>query len=283
MVPVITIFSTALAQDLPPIPQAAEVSQASPAPAPPVLENHGQPMVVPFRCSADDIRYFGMSCTPEEPCPVFLELSSVESQANRIFAAGNIHGDAVTLYSILLASENGGQTWSEAYERLRGTGLDRIQFLDANTGWISGEELFPIPQNAFLLVSNDGGKTWAQRPVLNDAAENRFGSVQQFSFGGKDSGSLILDRSLGRGRGPFVLLESRNGGESWNIQQESDKPLRLRQPPPASSWRVRADARTRAFHLERRQGERWTAVAAFTVKLEPCAPSDAAGPAAAQK
>jgi hypothetical protein len=215
-----------------------------------------------------------MICSAEEPCSVFLELSAVESEQNRILAAGNIHTDAMTLYSILLASDDGGQTWTEAYQRIRGAGLDRIEFLDANTGWIAGGELVPLPQNPFLLVTRDGGKTWEQRQVFNDAVENRFGTIQQFSFSGRDDGSMVIDRSLGRGKGPFVLLESRTAGESWTIQQESDKPLRLPRPAPVSLWRIRVDARTRAFQLERRQGERWNNVAAFAVKLEPCSPSE---------
>ena len=58
--------------------------------------------------------------------------------------------------------------------------LDRIQFLDSEKGWISGEELSPLPQNPFLLVTSDGGKTWKRRPIFNEEAESRFGAIQQF-------------------------------------------------------------------------------------------------------
>ena len=50
------------------------------------------------------MEWAGMSCSDEEPCPVYLELAAVESVGNRIFLAGNIHSNAVTLYSLLLAS-----------------------------------------------------------------------------------------------------------------------------------------------------------------------------------
>jgi hypothetical protein len=239
-------------------------------PGPPVLQNQGKPMVVVYNCSEQDVQWAGLSCNEDEPCAVFLELSAVEAAGNRIVVAGNLHTEAVTLYSLLLASEDNGRTWTEAHERIRGAALDHIQFLDANTGWISGGELFPIPQNPFLLVTTDGGKTWEQRPILGESAEDRFGSVQQFAFTDKDNGSLILDRAQSGSGARYALFESRTGGGGWNIVQESSKPLRLKQTAPVSTWRVRVDAATHSFHIEHRQGERWTSVAAFAVKLPPC-------------
>jgi photosystem II stability/assembly factor-like uncharacterized protein len=115
----------------------------------------------------------------------------VPSGPGRIFAAGNIHSSAVTLYSVLLASEDAGHTWREAYERIRGASLDRIQFLDAELGWTSGQALSPLPQDPFLLLTSDGGKTWRQRVIFS---ESRVGSIQQFHFSARDSGSLIIDR-----------------------------------------------------------------------------------------
>jgi len=249
-------------------PDAAQ----TPAP-PPVLENHGKPMVVPFRCTAEDFHWAGLSCTEEEPCPIFLELSgAAAAPGGRLFVSGNIHTESVTLYSMLLSSGTAGQTWTEVHERIRGASLEHIQFLDSDTGWVSGQELFPIPQNPFLLLTSDNGNTWAQRAVLNEAAENRFGTVQQFLFTEKKSGTLIVDRGQGSDTDRYALFESQNAGESWNIVQESAKPLRFKQAPPPAEWRVRVDAVSRSFHVERRQGERWSSVAAFAVKLDPCKP-----------
>lgn len=250
----------------PPAPGAA-----APETAPPVLENHGKPMVVPYNCSAEDLQWAGLSCSEDEPCAFFLELSAAEAAGNRILVAGNLHTESVTLYSILLASDDGGHTWTEPAKRIRGAALDRIEFLGPTTGWLSGAQLFPIPQNPFLLVTTDGGKTWDDRPVLNESADDRFGVVQQFSFADKDNGSLILDREQSGAAQRYALFESRTGGQSWNIVQESAKPLRLKYAaPPPSQWRVRVDAPTRSYHVEHRQGERWVSVAAFSVKLDAC-------------
>lgn len=241
------------------------------APAPPVLENRGKPIVVPYTCSAEDMQWAGLGCTEDEPCAIFLELSAAEAAGNRILVAGNLHTESVTLYSILIASDDGGHTWTEAAQRIRGAALDRIELLNATTGWISGAQLFPIPQNPFLLVTTDGGKTWDERPVLNESAEDRFGVVQQFSFADKDNGSLILDRAQSGAAQRYALFESRTGGQSWNIVEESAKPFRLKNPlPPPSQWRVRVDAPSHSYRVEHSQSDRWTTIAAFSVKLDPC-------------
>jgi hypothetical protein len=41
-------------------------------------------------------------------------VSAFELVGNQLFAAGNIHSAANTIYSILLASSDGGETWREA-------------------------------------------------------------------------------------------------------------------------------------------------------------------------
>ena len=253
--------------------RASAQAVVQPPEAPLPLENKGQPITVPFRCSDEDIRWGGLSCSQDDPCPIFLELSSAGSVGTRLIATGNIHAEAVTLDSVLLASDDAGKTWAESFERIRGAGLDRIDQLDTSTVWISGQELFPIPQNPFLLASSDGGKTWERKPVLNEAAENRFGSVQQFHFTGKNDGSLIVDRGAANGGdAAFVLYETRDGGESWQLKQESDKPLHIRQPSPPAEWRIRVESASRAYHIERRQGEKWIGVAAFSVNLDKCVP-----------
>ena len=264
---IVAAATHAAAQDPPPNPPA------EPTPPPPLV-NSGKPIQAPFQCTDSDIQTAGLSCTEEDPCPMYLELAVVEANGSRILAAGNLHTSAVTLYSILLGSEDGGQTWREPHPRIRHAGLDHLQFLDATLGWASGQVLFPLPQEPFLLVTQDGGKTWRQRPILGESADNRFGTIQQFSFTAKDSGSLILDRGQATDGDRYELYESPDAGENWTFKESSSKPLRLKRPPPAPSpdWRIRADARTQAFHLEHRTGEKWSTAAAFSVKLPVCKP-----------
>jgi len=257
------------------VSRAQEPAAEQPAPAPPLLENHGSPMRLPFRCTGEDIRWAGLGCSEEEPCPIFLELSAAAQWGERTVVSGNIHSESATLYSVLLESENGGQTWSEAHPRIRGAAIDRIQSLDSGFGWISGEEQFPLPQNPFLLLTEDGGKTWTEHAVLRESAENPFGAVLQFFFSSKTTGSLILDRGQGSGQERYALFQSEDGGESWTIRQQSAKLFRLPQTMLTTGWRVRVDAASQSYHIEHLQGERWSSIAAFAVNLDACKPPPA--------
>jgi hypothetical protein len=242
-----------------------------------LLENQGRPMSVPFECTDDDIAWAGLSCSEQDPCPVYLELAAIEPVGNKLFAAGNLHTETVTLYSILLGSADQGETWREVYQRMRGSGLDRIQFVDLANGWVSGETLWPLAQDPFLLITNDGGEKWREQPIFEDGGP---GSIQQFSFESKDKGSLIVDRGEGSEEERFGLYETPDGGGSWKIKQLSKAPLRLPRVEVAErDWRVRADRATRSFRIERRQGEQWLTLAAFAVSAGACKPSAASVPA----
>jgi photosystem II stability/assembly factor-like uncharacterized protein len=257
------------------VPPHAQDMLANPVPPPAVLTNGGKPMLLPFQCADEDIRWAGMSCSEDAPCPVFLELATVEALGNRILAAGNIHGDAVTLYSVLLASDDNGLSWREPHERIRGAGLDHIEHLGAGVAWIAGQVLFPFTQDPFLLVSTDGGVSWRQREVLSEENESRFGSIQQFYFTTRESGTLLLDRGAGESGARYALYESSNGGETWAVKQESRKPIVSKRPAtPASDWRVRADAGLKSFIVEHRAGTQWNTVAAFLVALDSCKPGE---------
>ena len=237
------------------------------------LQNAGKPMMVDYHCTEEDIRLAGLSCTIDDPCPVFLELASVEAVGNRIFLAGNIHTSTTTLASVLLASDDAGKTWREPYERMRLVGLDRIQFLDFENGWVGGEVQHPLPRDPFLLVTTDGGKTWVARPIF---AEPQFGSVLQFSFSSRTNGSLVIDRGRTGEYGRYELYETPNAGETWMLRQTNERPIEIKRASSAANadWRLRADAATKSYRIERRAGDGWRGVAAFSVSIGVCKPPE---------
>ena len=259
-------FGILRAQDL-----STEVAPPAVPAAPAVLENSGKPILVPFHCTEEDIRSAGLGCSEQDPCPVYLELAAVESTGLRIFVAGDIHSATATLHTVLLGSEDNGQTWSEVHERVRGAGLDHIQFVDVATGWTSGLSFAPLPEDPFLLMTTDGGKTWRLHAIFN---EPRFGSIQQFFFENRESGALVIDHGSGASGDRYELFETNDGGETWNIRETSVKSIRIKRAPaaPNADWRVRADGPTKSFHVERRQGQKWISLAAFTVSLGVCKP-----------
>src|SRR5260370_12931735 len=192
------------------------------------LGNSGKPMLAPFECTEEDIQSFGLGCSEEEPCPIFLELSAFAPVGNQLFAAGNIHSASSTLYSILLASADGGKTWREPFTRIRGATLDHVVFIDFEHGWIPGQIVNPLARDPFLLITSDGGKTWRRVSVF---ADSRAGSIQRIWFDSRNSGSLIFDRGQA-GDGPrYGLYESATGRDNWTVRKASDQPIRTERIP----------------------------------------------------
>lgn len=216
---------------------------------------------------------FGLTCSEDEPCEVYLELVGVESVAGRIFLTGNLHTRDVTMWSILLVSEDAGKTWTEAFDRMRSTGLEQIQFFDFEMGWIGGQLLLALPRDPFFLITDDGGKTWRKRALFS---ESRVGAIEQFAFESRTVGQLLIDRTqTGESGGRHEFYETNTGGDSWSLRQVSPDPIRLRRPRvPNADWRIRADARTKSFLVERRSSGNWSVVSAFLVTAGECKPAE---------
>lgn len=254
--------------------QQPSVPQGTPALERPVLQNTGKPMLVEYHCGDEDLRAAGADCTAEHPCPVYLELAAVEAVGTKIFLTGNLHTPAITLWSVLLASADGGKTWTEPYERISGAILEQIQFVDFETGWVGGQLVHPLPRDPFLLLTTDGGSTWRRRPVFE---EGRVASLERFRFESRTQGTLWIDRThSGETESRYERYESLTGGESWMLREVSARPIAGAKAPPAESgWRIRADRNTKAFHVERQEADRWRNVAAFLIHLGECRPPEA--------
>ena len=224
---------------------------------------------VAYDCPPADAEAFGLNCTEDQPCPVFLELASASSAGERLFVTGNLHTTDTTLFSLLLASDDSGVTWTEPMPRLHNAALEQIEFFDKLTGWLSGESIDPLTRNPFLMVTRDGGKTWKQKPLFDDA---KFGVISQFHFASASDGELLLDTTQGKAKRVESYV-SHTGGESWELQGVSAAP-RLASVPQPPEWRVRADSASRTFQLERaivkNNARGWEKVAAFTVHVTDC-------------
>jgi len=228
------------------------------------LENTGKPMRVAYECKAADTQAAGLGCSEDDPCPVYLELASVEAVGNKLFLAGNLHTPMSTLYSVLLESEDAGATWIEPHPRTRTSGLDQIQFSDFQHGWISGANLQGAPRDPFLLITSDGGKTWRERPIFE---ESRVAAIEHFGFDSPQHGTLLIDARLDNGK--HELYETQTGGESWAIQENSGQPSHAAKEKPAG-WRVRADAASHSYVIEKSENNRWQKVASFLVNVATC-------------
>ncbi len=238
-----------------------------------VLENTGKPMRLAAQCKGEDVLVLGLTCSQDDPCPLFLELSDVEQVNSRLILSGNLHTATATLESILLSSEDLGKTWTEPFERMPGIGIDNIQFIDFEAGWISGQVQQTLPRDPFLLITTDGGKTWRKATV---SGESRVGAIEQFHFESRTAGALLLDKiQSGENGMRHELYETMTGGESWSLRQVSNKPIPWKYPKGlAAEWRIRADGPSKSYKVERRQGERWQAAASFQISAGDCKPEE---------
>lgn len=218
------------------------------------------PIRIDYACPPEDIDSFGLSCSSEDPCAVFLELASVEANGAKLFVTANLHTENTTLYGILLMSEDGGKTWTETVKRIRAAALEQIEFLDFAYGWISGQLIEPLPRDPFLLMTTDGGKTWREKAVFDDS---RFGFISHFWFDSRSTGSLTLDHS-----GKQEFYQTNTGGESWERKETSDKRVALEALKQDLALRLRADGKE--FHLERRGAPAWEKVASFAIHVADC-------------
>jgi hypothetical protein len=74
------------------LPPAAPPAAPTIAPAP-VYNYSGQPIVLEAQCADAELNDFGLTCSEDEPCPVYLELAAIEPAGSKVFVAGNFHSE----------------------------------------------------------------------------------------------------------------------------------------------------------------------------------------------
>jgi hypothetical protein len=235
-----------------------------------IIANNGEPIRVPYACSEDDLQWAGVSCDEDEPCPIFLELSSIVPDGRKTFVAGNLHSNSATLSTVLLITEDSGATWKESGPRIRGAALDQLQFYNLQVGWASGETQYPLARDPFFLVTTDGGASWRQKAV---GEEGSAGSIQHFWFDSAQHGELIIDAGKASSSGRYISYESQTGGESWMIRGTSDRLPVLRRAPPSTDdpdWRFRPSKDGKAVQVEQRTNDQWKPLASFLIEAANC-------------
>jgi hypothetical protein len=232
-----------------------------------VLLRAQAPQKIEKVCSTEDVLFFGLTCSEEDPCPVFLELASVEPSGSSLFLTGNLHTVNTTLFGLLLKSDDGGKTWTEPAKRIRSAALEQIQFPDFQHGFIGGVKLEPLPRDPFLMITEDGGTSWRQTPLFE---ESQPGSIQQFWFDSATNGQVILDTSQGAAK-RYQRYETRTGGAAWEPQTVAVDRTQPARPRDYASWRIRLDRG--AYRVERKtanSSESWETAASFAIQPGDC-------------
>ena len=206
-------------------------------------------MHVDYTCTAEDIDSFGLSCSEDQPCPVFFEVSAVDSFGKSIFVAGDIHTSTTTLYGVLLSTDDGGVSWSEAIARPRSTAFEEFQIIGSR-GWLSGQRVDPLPKDPFFLITTDEGKTWRQKPLFE---ETRFGSIAQFWFSAPERGELIFDDSVGKATNQELYANHERRRKLGGEAEEHQSPAPGGRAREFELENLRAGRLTRVSHRTRRE------------------------------
>ena len=92
-------------------------------------------------------------------------------------------------------------------------------------------------------------------------------AIEHFAFDSPLHGTLLIDARLDNGK--RELYETHAGGESWAIEENSGPLPRAAKEKPAG-WRVRADAASHSYVIEKSENNRWQKVASFLVNVATC-------------
>jgi photosystem II stability/assembly factor-like uncharacterized protein/pimeloyl-ACP methyl ester carboxylesterase len=86
--------------------------------------------------------------------------------------------DVQSSKALILTTEDGGTTWREAFTGSREFELTwKISFPSRNVGYVTIQSYNPDPSASqrFIAKTTDGGKTWAEIPLVDDAKVRQFG------------------------------------------------------------------------------------------------------------
>ncbi len=141
---------------------------------------------------------------------------------NSIFFRGNkgwIVGDDGTVFRSL----DGGINWFPD-PPISSTDLEKVFFIDNNTGWIAGN----APFTGYLYRSTDGGFSWQEFEIedLNKAVKGLFFPASYFGLvvGQTEKENIYEDTPLTYSVRVGAVYITTNGGRSTNLLYRSDLP-----------------------------------------------------------
>lgn len=98
--------------------------------------------------------------------------------ANEGLLAAATDADVAASRGLILRTTDGGRTWSEVYRGGRPYELTwKMSFPTREVGYVTLQSYNPDPAVAerFVLKTEDGGRTWAEVPLVSDARVRQFG------------------------------------------------------------------------------------------------------------
>ena len=166
----------------------------------------------------------------------------------RGFIASATHADVSQSNALILATEDGGATWTEVYRSTRPFETTwKFSFPNANVGYCTVQSYNPDPaaSQRFVAKTTDGGKTWAEIPLVDDHKVREFGvafldaelgwvGAMPHGFGTTDGGKTWEPVDFGNAVNKIRLLRGQDRVTGYAIGVEIHK-LELPSSAPAPS------------------------------------------------
>lgn len=121
------------------------------------------------------------------------------------FIAGASSVDISRSSGVILKTDDGGRTWRKVYQSSRPWELTwKISFPSEQTGYVSLQSYNPDPTASvrYVLKTTDGGDSWSEVPMVDNA------QFRPFGIG-------FVTEELGWVGGVPGGLETRDGGQTW--------------------------------------------------------------------
>lgn len=134
---------------------------------------------------------------------MIVDVKFFDAQRGLVFAATDAAIEQAN--ALILRTEDGGATWTPVYRSTRGFEITwKGAFPTPEVGYATIQSYDPDPARSqrYVAKTTDGGRTWTEMPLVDDAGVRAFGV-----------GFLDAERGwVGTNKGGF---ETRDGGATW--------------------------------------------------------------------
>ena len=161
----------------------------------------------------------------------------------RGFIASATHADVSQSHALILATEDGGTTWREVYRSARPFELTwKISFPTDQVGYVTVQSYNPdrAASQRVVAKTTDGGKTWAEIPLVDNHAVRQFGigfidaqtgwvGAAPQGFATTDGGKTWTPTTFGNAVNKIRLIRTPDGTTGYAIGVDVHR-LRLGSP-----------------------------------------------------
>lgn len=198
---------------------------------------------------SDDLGKTWQRMTLPESCAMAFDVRFFD-QSNGV-VAGATSANVQESKALILTTNDGGATWREAFTGSRTFELTwKISFPTRDCGYVTIQSYNPDPtaSQRFIAKTTDGGKTWSEVPLVDDAKVREFGvafvdenrgwvGAVPHGFGTTDGGKTWTKVDMGNAVNKIRILRDTTGTYLHAIgvdvhTLELDEPLREVKPTP---------------------------------------------------